>query len=547
MSDSSNLLKTTVNDYLENLPESVHNKLYQSSITCLAIFRLLPSLAKFYVMSLLFNEHSVSYIDLTRWIRPDNMTHLVSSSTKSSSSSAVTNFPGAIGKNKMYQNECLKRLKQLNLIKDVRKQWTNPNTGQLTNVVVLQLNPMFRKNFRNALTGSQMSNDLNNDIEMTDVEEVSEEFLDRYSLMKWENILHFMVGSEVPELPSIGVLSLLRHSGLMDIGEENEFIATPKRFKGDNMDLKSMKITQDGFQFLLQDINAQIWQLLLQYLRMSEKLMMNPVDVLNFIFMLGSLELGKQYPVTLLSDTQVIMLEDLVDYGLIYYPEKNRYFYPTRMATTLTSEKTTFKTASMSMNQVLEGGPEVKDHGSIVLETNFKLYCYTTSPLQIAILNLFVHLRTRFANMVTGMITRESVREALRNGITADQIIKYLETHAHSQMKKLAEEKLLKKLEFDSNATETQQIGSQVKLEVIPPTVVDQIKLWQLEMDRLQTFAGFLFKDFANAQEFEQLANYADEVGVMLWRDDDKRKFFVTEEGIGQLNDYANRLKRHRA
>ena len=37
-------------------------------------------------------------------------------------------------------------------------------------------------------------------------------------------------------------------------------------------------------------------------------------------------------------------------------------------------------------------------------------------------LNLFCDLKSRFANMVCGMITRDSIKEALTNGITAEQV-----------------------------------------------------------------------------------------------------------------------------
>jgi hypothetical protein len=38
--------------------------------------------------------------------------------------------------------------------------------------------------------------------------------------------------------------------------------------------------------------------------------------------------------------------------------------------------------------------------------------------------------------MAVGVVSRESVRQALQNGITAAQIINYLELHAHPQMRK---------------------------------------------------------------------------------------------------------------
>jgi transcription initiation factor TFIIH subunit 4 len=49
------------------------------------------------------------------------------------------------------------------------------------------------------------------------------------------------------------------------------------------------------------------------------------------------------------------------------------------------------------------------------------IYAPTDSPLQIAVLNLFCTMRSRFQNMVCGVITRDSVRSALNDGITSDQ------------------------------------------------------------------------------------------------------------------------------
>ena len=47
---------------------------------------------------------------------------------------------------------------------------------------------------------------------------------------------------------------------------------------------------------------------------------------------------------------------------------------------------------------------------------------FSDNPLQAAVLNLFVTLKYRFPNLVVGSVTRESVKKALSNGITADQV-----------------------------------------------------------------------------------------------------------------------------
>lgn len=80
------------------------------------------------------------------------------------------------------------------------------------------------------------------------------------------------------------------------------------------------------------------------------------------------------------------------------------------------------------------------DQGFIILETNYHVYAYTgmlfavtyvlfrrltistDNPLQTAVLNLFVTFKTRFSNLIVGTITRESVKKALANGISAKQV-----------------------------------------------------------------------------------------------------------------------------
>lgn len=432
-------------------------------------------------MSIIFNEKPVLISDFDSWINANG---------------------------KAEQADALRVLRALHLLQETKEY--------------ARLNPTFRESFKLVLTGSEKENSFGVVSEAHDSHQVDIDFLDKYAANRWETILHFMVGTELDEIPNQAVLTLLKHSGLME-GK------TPKL----------MKITNEGFQFLLQDVNAQLWALLLQYLRMAETLQMDPVDVLNFIFMLGSLELGKDYSLSALSETQLNMVGDLRDYGLIYQRKStSRRFYPTRLATTLTSDASTLRTASAAMNKVIENAKDrsaqgsLENAGTIIIETNFKLYAYTNSPLQIAILNLFVHLKQRFSNLVTAQITRESIRKALLNGITAEQIISYLEAHAHPQLVRSAEEQLGKKNESGSSGD---------TLQILQPTIKDQIKLWQLELDRIVAFEGSLFTDFSNYEEYELLRKYAEEIGCLLWSDSTKRKLFVTEEGKSQLISYAKR------
>lgn len=235
---------------------------------------------------------------------------------------------------------------------------------------------------------------------------------------------------------------------------------------------------------------------------------MDPVDVLSFLFMLGSLELGQDYSKATLTPTQIQMLDDLGDFGIIHQHDNaaaSTRFYPTRLATTLTSDSTALRTVSAlaPSSSTNPSTPTTStDKGFIVIETNYRLYAYTSSPLSLSVLALFTRLHTRYPNMVAGKITRDSVRRAVARGITADQIVAYLATHAHPQMR--------------------------ARRPVLPPTVVDQIRLWQIEGERMKATPGFLFKDFVSAAEYEGPCRYAEEVGVLVWRSDARRMFFVT-------------------
>jgi transcription initiation factor TFIIH subunit 4 len=71
--------------------------------------------------------------------------------------------------------------------------------------------------------------------------------------------------------------------------------------------------------------------------------------------------------------------------------------------------------------------------------------------------------------------------------------------------------------------------------------VVDQIRLWQIENERMKATAGFLFKEFESQKEYEGCVKYADENGVLVWKNDAKRMFFVTRHE--QLRDYLKSRK----
>lgn len=343
--------------------------------------------------------------------------------------------------------------------------------------------------------------------------------LDTFARNQWEGILGYMVGNSTIPLesdttivdPSPGVIELLKAGHLIELS-------------GSSRLGHSAKITKDGFAFVLQDINTQVWSLLFLYVDHAEDFGMTKVAVLSFLFLISSLELGQAYTKSHLDPEQLRVLSDLSDFGIIYQSSQDSPdFYPTRLATTLTSDSNASSNISTSPNAPLSSlttttGSSPQTSGFIIIETNYRIYAYTSSPLQISLLGLFTHLRSRHPNLITAKMTKSSVQRAVSSGITADQIISYLTSHAHPQLRRHAAAAAA----AATDPAKAAQAGS-----VIPATVLDQIHLWQIEKDRMSTTVGYLMKDFATQIEYERYWRFADQIGVLVWRSDRKRMFFV--------------------
>ncbi|PMD22914.1 transcription factor tfb2-like protein [Hyaloscypha hepaticicola] len=460
-------------EYLERLPGTTFRRLYQQPSTALAIFRrMLPHLAKTFVMALLYMSKPFPLTDLDLWVNPNS---------------------------KRERDKALQLLSRLYIITVTPPSRDDPQTITLTQ--------KFGESLRLALTGGGEHNSFGVPSNDSVAEGVDLAFLDEYAREQWEGILHYVVNSVGQSMGGggQGPTDAVKH--LLEAGQ----LVTTGRHSGKG-------ITQAGFSFLLQEVNAQVWTLLLLWIENAEKMELDSVEVLSFLFMLGSLELGRAYSKDTLTDSQRQMLPYLVDFGLVYIPRSSSgHFFPTRLATTLTSDASALRSVSAGFDAASSAGGA---KGFIIIETNYRLYAYTDSPLQIAVLSLFTRFKARFPNMVSGRVTRKSVGNAISHGITSDQIITYLSTHAHPQ--------LVKNASIHGGP-------------VLPPTVVDQIRLWQIENERMKATPGFLFKDFENGKEYEGCVKYADEIGVLIWKNDFKKMFFVTR--VEQLRDYIKSKK----
>lgn len=346
-----------------------------------------------------------------------------------------------------------------------------------------------------------MSNALDPDQKSRDIE-----FLDGYAMSRWRCVLHYMVGAGSSkgmegEGISPDAVRILLHANLM------------KRDETDG----SPVITRQGFQFLLLDTQAQVWHFMLQYLDTCEARGLDLAECLSMLFQLSFSTLGRDYSSEGLSQGLLTFLQHLREFGLVYQRKrKEGRFYPTRLAHNITSRN--------AVPTIQEDGSAAQDKGYIVVETNYRVYAYTDSNLQVALLGLFTELLYRFPNLVVGVLTRDSVRQAFRGGITADQIISYLEQHAHPTM---------------HNVEQTINTKS-----ALPPTVVDQIKLWENERNRFTYTEGVVYNQFLSQGDFNTLRDYAQSIGVMIWQNERTRTMVVTKNGHDDVKKFWKRYSK---
>jgi transcription initiation factor TFIIH subunit 4 len=484
---------------LEQLPGTDFYRLYKNPTSALAIFRKrLSSLAKSFVMFMLYMRAPMTVSDLDLMTNPSSLKE---------------------------KEHALDLLHRYHIFSDTR----------LNAAKAYQLTENFARSLRQALEGSGSVKSFGEVSTAPEASFIKIGDLDKFAREQWEGILGYMVGSSAVPVdedgkkiaePSRGVMHLLESGHLIELSGTASRGYTPK-------------ITKEGFAFVLQDVNTQVWALLFLYVGLAEDAKgMSKVDVLSFLFLVSSMELGLAYSTASLTPKQQDMLSDLQGFGILYHPHKYpSIFYPTRLATTLTADSVTAlshtattlgsslaPTHTRSTSTTSSGSASVS--GFIILETNFRLYAYTSSPLQIALLALFTNLRSRHPNLVTAKISKHSIRRAVNAGITADQIIAYLSTHAHPQMRR-------KNANTSTSSTLNPDAPPIISTSVLPATVIDQIHLWQLERDRMTTTPGFLLKDFQSESEYETTRKYADELGVLVWQNDRRRMFFVSRiEGV---------------
>ncbi|KAK3233904.1 hypothetical protein CYMTET_55819 [Cymbomonas tetramitiformis] len=424
-------------NYLETLPPIKIDKLYESHWTCQAVFRSLPPVAKQYVLRLLYVDHGFPESTFKSWIAKKSISK---------------------------HDAALASLARLRILVSSDRQ-TSPES-------TYKLHPSFQQQLRHGIAGSAPPPIA----ELPPAAQSSAptaESLDKYAMNHWERLLLFLVGSSRPPT-TIGISTLKSKLNVKILYQSAGLMAA----EGD-----SSAITDQGFQFLLLDMQAQLWTLLREYITAAERDGgVEVAAVISFLLQMAFQQPRQPYSCRDLTPGHQRVVADLAQLGILYlYQNGSRvWYYPTMLAGSLSG--------SLAGTPVSEEG-----QGYLLVETNYRVYAYTNSPLQIEILNLFARPDYQLPNLYVATITMKRVRAALSSGISADQIIAFLQQQAHPHVAH--------------------------RTPVVPETVADQIRLWETDMLRVKNTPAYLYESFPSPNAFATCVAFAEANGALLFQD----------------------------
>ncbi|XP_050944570.1 general transcription and DNA repair factor IIH subunit TFB2 isoform X2 [Cucumis melo] len=315
------------------------------------------------------------------------------------------------------------------------------------------------------------------------------EDLEAYALDQWECFLLQLINSGQAEKPSNISSSVMKvfQKGLLS-----------------QRDKEAPRLTESGFQFLLMETNAQLWYIIREYISNAEERGVDPADLISFLLELSFHVTGEAYDIDTLSDEQRYAIKDLADLGLVKLQQgrKESWFIPTKLATNL----------SMSL-----ADSSSRKQGFVVVETNFRMYAYSSSKLHCEILRLFSRIEYQLPNLIVGAITKESLYNAFKNGITAEQAITFLQQNAHPRVAE--------------------------RIPSVPENVTDQIRLWESDLNRVDITPAHFYDEFPSREVFEAACDYAREWNGLLWEDSKNLRLVVKADIHTHMREHLRRQK----
>ena len=318
----------------------------------------------------------------------------------------------------------------------------------------------------------------------------------------WESLLLLLAGEDdaaaavaegvAPLALEIGepidVLEVLSRVSLLAEGES--------AVSGGSSGSSTMKTTRSGYRFLLKAPDDQIWTVLDELLRAQYDLHRDEgAAALQFLLQLGFCEEGQVCALQGFAEPELKAVSALSQLGLLYpfrSQDGRHWILPTHLSNLLVCGD---KELVESISSSGEG---------IIVETNYRVYAYTSSVLQRKVLELFVTQEYIMPNLFVGRLTRESCCAAFEAGIDAEAIIDYLRRNVHIEA-----------------------VKARTHVPTVPETVADSVRLWQEESKRMQMIPAALYESFGSDELFLATVKHAQDLKALIWSNPDKQRVAV--------------------
>jgi len=249
------------------------------------------------------------------------------------------------------------------------------------------------------------------------------------------------------------------------------------------------QITNQGFEFLLKNRSNQLWHVLIHSIRyFAENSLEEAGMLLNLLEIVNKNRIGL-FSCNILNKRYESWYSFLDSIGIFHIVSSDKKSQSMKL---YINNSDIFDKATKADLQQAQESPESK---YLVLETNFKIYAYATKSYERSILELFSKVVCVFPDMIKAYLDEESVLAALKKGITAHQLVKYMK-------------------EYSAN---------------VPNNVINQIEIWEKKQHRLKLSNGYLYHDFIHFSDYKKVLKYIETKNSLIFKDE-QRRLIVAEE-----------------
>ena len=262
---------------------------------------------------------------------------------------------------------------------------------------------------------------------------------------------------------------------------------------------KSNDITNLGFEFLLKNKKDQLWFLILNSIKCYSLNLEEEEEILKD---LSEICLKKK-KCCYLTQKWCKWYSFLNEIGIF-----NLEFNHELKIKKIKSEENYPKAVFINNIELFGEGIKSSGPNPLILETNFKIYAYTNRKYEKNILNLFSKPVYNLPNLIKAQFDEEIIVKALEKGITANQIIKYLNEASDS----------------------------------VPLCVENQIKIWEAKQNRIKQTNGVLFNDFLHLSDYLKVLKFVEDRNALLFKDENKRIIVAEEEIYDGLKEFLKKI-----